>query len=121
MVLLMIFGAFVSGCQQEIQNVSFKQDVHPLLRQNCYDCHSNSSRQGDLNLEGFDNLIAENKKRTKAPLIIPGQSGQSYLYITLVTKNSSLRMPPAYLGRDKLPDSEINIIKKWIDEGAKNN
>ena len=28
-------------------------------------------------------------------------------------------MPPAYLGHDKLRDDQIELIRKWIEQGAK--
>jgi hypothetical protein len=33
--------------------------------------------------------------------------------------NQAYRMPPAYMGRDKLSDHEIQLIRDWIQQGAK--
>jgi hypothetical protein len=33
--------------------------------------------------------------------------------------NQAFRMPPAYLGYAKLPEREIDLIRRWIAEGAK--
>ena len=37
----------------------------------------------------------------------------------ITSDNKAVRMPPAYLGRDRLSDHEIDLVRTWIAQGAK--
>ena len=50
--------------------------------------------------------------------LVPGKPGESELYRRISSKSTSLRMPPAYAGHDKLDDRDIATIRTWIEEGA---
>jgi hypothetical protein len=36
----------------------------------------------------------------------------------VASDDAALRMPPAYMGRDKLTNREIGLIRRWIEQGA---
>ncbi len=40
------------------------------------------------------------------------------MYQRISSDNPALRMPPAYFGYSKLPDREIELIRRWIEDGA---
>jgi uncharacterized protein DUF1549/cytochrome c len=50
--------------------------------------------------------------------IVPGDPSQSEVYRRVVSLDSAVRMPPAYMGREKLTDREIGLIRRWIEQGA---
>src|SRR5207247_6766972 len=50
--------------------------------------------------------------------IVPGDATKSELYQRITAENPALRMPPAYAGHDKLKDREIDLIRRWIEQGA---
>jgi len=53
------------------------------------------------------------------PVIVPGSSTSSTLYRLIAGETDpSIRMPH---GRAPLPESEVELIAAWIDQGAKNN
>ena len=41
------------------------------------------------------------------------------MYQRVSSNDESVRMPPAYLGYAKLPAQQIDLIKRWIEQGAK--
>jgi hypothetical protein len=41
------------------------------------------------------------------------------MFLRISSDNKAVRMPPAYLGRNKLSDHEIELIRTWIEQGAK--
>ena len=103
--------------------VYFEQQVLKVLVSKCamsgLPCHGEEPYQNGLNLTSWSAAInsvkieddgsTENEK-----FIIPGNSGESELY----KKISQNEMPP-----DKYWDitsEEDSLIKKWIDQGAKN-
>ena len=91
--------------------VSYQQDVQPIWNAACTECHGNIPP----NLENgvsYNNLLNG--------YVEPGDSENSILYQSLLGINGVSLMPPQSSG-GKLPDSQINIVKKWIDDGAENN
>ena len=53
--------------------------------------------------------------------VVPGDAGASYLYQKLSsdTPCDGLRMPRCEIGSCPLPDCEIEIIRRWINAGAR--
>ncbi|HEY3835259.1 MAG TPA: DUF1553 domain-containing protein [Bryobacteraceae bacterium] len=94
------------------QTVEFNRDIRPILSDKCYTCHgpSSVSRQAGLR---FDIEGGAQKA------IVPGHADQSKLYQRISSENKAVRMPPAYSGRDKLSDKEVDTLRRWIDQGAK--
>jgi hypothetical protein len=108
--------------------VSFNKDINPILVANCLMCH-NGSGEG-FSTSGYSVLTYDSvMKGTKfGPVILPGSSESSSLYRMIAHKvDPKIQMPPHHdeglaIGRQEpLTDSQIEIIAKWIDQGAKNN
>ena len=84
--------------------LDFDRDVRPLLSENCYACHGPDAaqRQADLRLDLKD------QARQAAGEVLARVSSH----------DPSRRMPPAYLGHDKLADDEVSILREWVEAGA---
>ncbi len=107
----------VAGCGE--QEVSFKKDIKPILQERCVPCHKPGGAgyvASGLSMESYDNLM----KGTKfGPVIIPGYSFSSTLQILVEHKaDSSINMPKQL---PRLPQEQVELIGKWINQGAKNN
>ncbi len=107
----------VAGCAE--QEISFKKDVMPILQERCVSCHKPGGSgyiASGLSMESYDNLM----KGTKfGPVIIPGYSFSSTLQILVEHKaDSSINMPKQL---PRLPQEQVELIGKWINQGAKNN
>lgn len=94
--------------------VSFINDVAPILKENCYACHDSKKKKGKFDMTSFETL---RKGGTKDDPVTPGKAKESYLVDVLVSTGPS-RMPPKDAG-DVLSKAKIDIISRWIDEGAK--
>jgi hypothetical protein len=107
----------VAGCAE--QEISFKKDIMPILQEKCLSCHKAGGSgyvASGLSMESYDNLM---KGTRYGPVIIPGYSFSSTLQILVEHKaDSSINMPKEL---PKLPQNEIELIGKWINQGAKNN
>jgi len=94
-------------------SVCFSRDIQPILSSSCAvaDCHDNISKQGDLDLSTYNLLMSYG-------LVKSGNATKSKFYKVLNASGED-RMPRA----PKLPlsTSQINLIAKWINEGATNN
>ena len=125
-IVLIVIISFISvGCSLP---VSFKKDIKPILVANCLECHDGSgegSSASGFSVKTYDSIM----KGTKyGPVITPGNSESSTLYRMIAHKvDAKIQMPPHHdealaKGReDALTPRQIEIIQKWIDQGAKNN
>ena len=88
--------------------VDFAKSIQVVLEAHCIDCHGPKKQKGDLRLDKKETALAE--------VIQPGKSGESELYkhISLPADHEDI-MPPK---GDPLTKEQIEVIKKWIDEGA---
>ncbi len=99
------------------QPVSFARDVRPILSDRCFQCHGPDrlTREADLRLDREDSVMQERDGRRIA---VPGKPGQSELIRRLTTHDDDEVMPPRDSGRTLKPE-EIDIIRKWVQQGAK--
>ena len=93
--------------------VSFSKNIVPILDQNCFTCHgaSGSKAMTPPVLEGinaYKNLI-------EAADTINPDTSDLYLMVSGKARNP---MPP---DPNKLSDYDIQVILKWMKQGARNN
>lgn len=119
--VLMSLSIFFISCGGEIKNVSYKNDIKPIINEACLDCHNNDQQQGGLNFSSYDDLINARYLNRPQPVVIKGDASQSRFYIAVHSTKPAIRMPPVNFGYDRLSDREIEKIRVWINEGAKNN
>ena len=50
--------------------------------------------------------------------LVAGNPAESRLYQRITSTSKAKRMPPGYAGHDPLTDDQIDIIKRWIEQGA---
>jgi hypothetical protein len=100
-------------------SVSFSNDVHPLLKTYCAECHVNG---GDGQLaSGFSvDSYASVMKGTKfGPVVVAEDPLSSSLYRLISGKvDPSIQMPHS---REPMQVSEIALIEQWIEQGAMDN
>lgn len=118
-ILLTGIVANLGGCAKQAQEVSFSQQVQPIIQARCIECHATGGQgfqASGLSMETYDTLM----KGTKfGPVIKPGDAVFSTLMRLIEGKaDPSIRMPH---GKEPLTDEQIKIIKEWINQGAKNN
>jgi WD40 repeat protein/mono/diheme cytochrome c family protein len=94
--------------------VSFIQEVAPILKESCWGCHGSKNPKGKLDMTKY---VSFRKGGTKDDPISPGKPGDSYI-IDVLTRTGKGRMPPKDSG-DELPKAQIDLISRWIAEGAK--
>jgi len=84
---------------------AFHGKILPLLRENCFRCHSEKEK-GGLKLDSRDRLLEA---------VIPGDPTNSELIARLKSDDQSERMPPT---GDPLDSSQIALLEDWIEQGA---
>jgi hypothetical protein len=93
---------------------SFINDVAPVLKEYCFGCHGAKNPKGKLNMTRWESL---RKGGTKDDPIVPGKPEDSYI-IEVLHATGKKRMPPEESG-DALPRDKIDLLTRWIKEGAK--
>ncbi|MEJ7712835.1 MAG: DUF1549 domain-containing protein [Pyrinomonadaceae bacterium] len=93
--------------------VDFKRDVEPIFKAACYQCHGAKISQADFRIDSRAEAL---KGGVSGPPIIPGNSLQSLLVRRILGEDGVTRMP---LKGAPLTPEQINLIKKWIDDGAR--
>ncbi|MEQ1825558.1 MAG: PSD1 and planctomycete cytochrome C domain-containing protein [Pirellula sp.] len=99
-------------------DLQFGRDVLPILSDRCFHCHGpdESHRQADLRLDIRDEAIS---KRNGSAAIVPNAPHASELVARITSTDPDTQMPPAKSHRKALSRREIEILKQWIDDGAK--
>jgi hypothetical protein len=91
--------------------VSFTQQVLPILEKHCWECHSEVSTELGLRLDTYEGAMAGSDYGT---VIEAGDPDGSLLVDMIVSGD----MPE---DGDPVPSADLEVIKTWIAEGAKNN
>ncbi len=85
--------------------VSYQNDVLPLLEKHyCIACHETADPAGGITLEGYGRVV---------PYVEDGSLLGSIRY-----EQGYESMPRVY---DRMPDCEVEVIAKWIEQGYENN
>ncbi len=100
--------------------VDFNFHVRPILSDRCFKCHGPdaATRKANLRLDTEEGLYQALKENPDGHVIVRGKPRQSDLYLRLTASDTSQVMPPPYSNLH-LTDFEIDLIGKWIQQGAK--
>jgi len=95
-------------------SVYFVNDIQPILTSNCTmsGCHDVASHQDGVVLTDYSHIISTTD-------VDPGSASKSHLYKVLIKTDPDKIMPRPPM--NPLNVTQISLIKKWIDQGAKNN
>lgn len=95
-------GASVTG---------FASSVQPILEAKCVKCHGVDQVKEGLNMLTYEGLMAGS---FNGPVVAPGDADES-LMVQLIARGKMPNRGP------KVTESELQIIKDWINQGALNN
>jgi mono/diheme cytochrome c family protein len=93
-----------------VMEISFEKEIRPLLEKNCFSCHKSAASQSGLVLEAIETILEGG--HINGPAIIPRKSASSPL-LQYVRGEKKPRMP---MGQPPLPESQIQLIARWIDQ-----
>ncbi|MBF0143990.1 MAG: hypothetical protein HQL57_09635 [Magnetococcales bacterium] len=133
--MLLALGWSGSATAEPRGKTSFKDDVFPILQYRCGECHKaggEGMEQSGLNLETYEGLMQGTRF---GPVVIPGDSVASNLNVLVegravvreevmvdgkkvVRERKGNRMPH---NKRPLTPCEIDVLKSWVNQGAKNN
>lgn len=126
LIFIAAFFSIISfvGCDDELPsendipetNVSYSMHIQPILNVKCAlsGCHDDGTRASGYSMTSWSNVF-------RIPLILEGEAEVSHMVMVLTGQGGLSIMPPPSAGVAPVTQKELNGIKTWINEGAKNN
>ena len=122
-------------------NVSFKDDVAPLLATNCALAACHSSKESNLNFyitydtaQIYEEIMKTSPTCASSKFVSPGKPEESMIMLKMDNEQNKLaadcasarrsEMPPGDppgSGSDLMTKKDRDIVRSWIKAGAKNN
>ncbi len=99
--------------------MDFNLHVRSILSENCFACHGPDAmaREADLRLDTEEGAFAPLKVTEGAYAITRGNPGKSELYKRIISDDPDYMMP-SHGSNLTLNDEEIEILRRWIEQGA---
>jgi WD40 repeat protein len=110
-VLLLAGGARALA---DAKNPTYDDDVLPIVKQSCVNCHGNDKQKGDLNLATY---AAMSQGGSSGAVVVPGKPDKSRIY-TLSAHLDEPKMPP---NGNKIADAQLATLKLWVEQGGRQN
>ena len=108
MMLSMLLLLIATPLPRLFAEVDFVRGVAPILQRRCLSCHNEQESKGDFSLQ-----TAESAKEDG--YVVAGDAMASHLLEVISGGAGQPRMPK---NSDPLEEEQIELIRKWIDEGA---
>lgn len=104
----------------DIEQVSYNFHIRPILSDKCFACHGPDAnkRESDLRLDTETGAYAALKEDSSKFVIKPGSIEESTVYHRITSEDPGELMPPPESNL-ALSETEIRLIQKWIEQGAK--
>ena len=97
-----------------IKEPKYDKDILPVIQRRCTECHGKDKQKGKLRLDSFAEL---QKGADGEAVVIAGKVGESHLLGRISLPDSDdERMPPK---GNRLSEPVAALIKRWIEQGAK--
>src|SRR4051812_12664740 len=108
-------GAGPDAPKKQDAPVSYYREVRPIFQQHCQGCHQPAKPQGGYVMTSHADLLKKTDR--DLPGIVPGSvEKSSTIEVLLPGKEGKVRMPK---GKDPLPRRDIEVVRKWVAQGAK--
>ncbi|MDA7645011.1 DUF1553 domain-containing protein [bacterium] len=103
----------IEASSASLTKVDFSKDVAPILETHCTACHGSKKQKSKLRLDTPQGILTGGN--SGEPTFVSGNAEESYLIHLVSGKNPDQIMPPEGA---RLSTQEIEVLKRWIDEGA---
>jgi hypothetical protein len=118
--LVWVFSGFSQDAKapQSAKEVSYSKDVAPILDKFCATCHNeDEDHPSQLFMDSYESLMKGGKH---GEAVKPGNAKESLLLLKMDEEPPfGKKMPPS---KKLIPTAEqVEILRQWIDQGAKKN
>ena len=125
--LVTLIALAAGGCADDPETdvVSLETDVVPMIQANCGGCHTRTDAPypeavvNDVYWETKDDVLG-----VVGTFIVPGDSATSG-FIAILRQDTAVGagptlMPPPMLA-PAMPAAEVDVVARWVDQGAMDN
>ena len=121
---LLTYNIFFLGIFSSVllaKEVSFNRDIRPILSNKCFSCHGpdKHERKADLRLDLSEGSDGAYREKDGIFALKPGSIDDSELWHRIISEDSEEVMPPPEANKKLLTVQEKELIKAWINSGAK--
>ncbi len=104
----------------EGEQISYNFHIRPILSDKCFACHGPDAnkREADLRLDTEEGAYAALKESPGKFALVSGKPLESEVYHRIISSDPNALMPPPESNLSLTPE-EIDLIKRWIEQGAK--
>ena len=110
---LLASGTTAVGAAGPAPDVSYEQDIRPLLETHCVECHSGEDAKNDLRIDTVMGILEGGESGD--PVFIPKDPASSQIISRVTSSDPHLQMPPK---GERLPAAAVDLLKRWISNGA---
>jgi hypothetical protein len=114
--LVVLSVSLASPTQVDAQEISFNRDIRPLLSNRCFACHGPDAETRESGLR-FDQ--PDGDEGAVGYAIEPGSIEDSEMWNRITSDDESEIMPPPDSHLEPFSEKELDLIKRWIESGAK--
>ena len=103
------------------KEISFNHDIRPILSNKCFSCHGpdKHERKAELRLDLSEGSDGAYREKDGIFALKPGSIDDSELWHRIISEDSEEVMPPPEANKKPLTQEEKELIKGWINSGAK--
>lgn len=97
--------------------IQFNRDIRPILSDRCFLCHgpdrsSEQAQESDLRLDDRESAV-------DCDIFDFDDIDASTILHLVTSSDPDERMPPPGSSKEKLTDAQVDLLKRWIQQGAK--
>jgi WD40 repeat protein len=97
------------------EEISYYRQVRPIFQQHCQGCHQPAKDQGGFVMTDYASLLKAGN--SNKPGIVAGHPESSLVFQQITSQAG--KPPEMPKGKDPLIDHDVNLIRRWIAQGAK--
>ena len=118
--LLPVLGFWVvlaASARAAEELISYNEHIRPILAESCFACHGRDEekREADRRLDTAEGATVVRKG---IQAIVPGRIDESDAWLRITSTDDEERMPPMDSTKAPLTPSQMELIKRWIEQGA---
>lgn len=98
---------------QTEQPVDYARQIRPILSKRCWTCHGPDENTREVGLR------LDTRQGATEWAIVPGDAESSAVVDRIAETDPDYRMPPPASKKKPLTPDEIELVRRWIDQGAK--
>ena len=111
-LMLTLLAVALSASAQD-KPVSYSKDLQPIFKENCLSCHKPDKKKGKLDMSTYADFMKGGKQGSPVKAGDPAKS--------LIVEMISGKEPEMPEKGEPLKPEQVDLISRWIKEGAKQN